>query len=134
MRGGRLQQFDQAEEIYDRPCNVFVAGFVGSPPMNFVEGELARVGDRLGVVVGGRTVTLDDSEIPRDTRQLGRQVILGVRPERLEEPPPGSDAARRMTGVVTVRDLGSYFAEHFPKEALNLPPDHDQLMLSAEGA
>src|SRR5262245_10459398 len=37
-------------------------------------------------------------------------------------------------GVVTVRDLVTFFAEHFPKEALNLPPDHDQLMLHAEGA
>ena len=42
MRGGELQQFDQAQEIYDRPRNLFVAGFVGSPPMNFVEGELIR--------------------------------------------------------------------------------------------
>jgi CBS domain-containing protein len=47
---------------------------------------------------------------------------------------PLVDAEGSAAGVVTVRDLVSYFAEHFPKEALNLPPDHDQLMLSAEGA
>ncbi len=47
---------------------------------------------------------------------------------------PLVDAEGAAAGVVTVRDLVSYFAEHFPKEALNLPPDHDQLMLSAEGA
>lgn len=47
---------------------------------------------------------------------------------------PLVDAEGEAAGVVTVRDLVSYFAEHFPKEALNLPPDHDQLMRSAEGA
>jgi CBS domain-containing protein len=47
---------------------------------------------------------------------------------------PLVDAQGAAAGVVTVRDLVSYFAEHFPKEALNLPPDHAQLMLSAEGA
>ncbi len=47
---------------------------------------------------------------------------------------PLVDSAGAAAGVVTVRDLVSYFAEHFPKEALNLPPDHDQLMRHAEGA
>jgi CBS domain-containing protein len=47
---------------------------------------------------------------------------------------PLVDAEGAAAGVVTVRDLVSYLAEHFPKEALNLPPNHDQLMLSAEGA
>lgn len=47
---------------------------------------------------------------------------------------PLVDAEDAAAGVVTVRDLVTYFAEHFPKEALNLPPDHDQLMRHAEGA
>jgi CBS domain-containing protein len=47
---------------------------------------------------------------------------------------PLVDGRGEAAGVVTVRDLVTYFAEHFPKEALNLPPDHDQLMRHAEGA
>lgn len=47
---------------------------------------------------------------------------------------PLVDAQGAAAGVVTVRDLVTYFAEHFPKEALNLPPNHDQLMRHAEGA
>jgi CBS domain-containing protein len=47
---------------------------------------------------------------------------------------PLVDSQGAAAGVVTVRDLVSYFAEHFPKEALNLPPDHDQTMRHAEGA
>ncbi len=47
---------------------------------------------------------------------------------------PLVDGQETAAGVVTVRDLVTYFAEHFPKEALNLPPDHDQTMWHAEGA
>ena len=47
---------------------------------------------------------------------------------------PLVDGQGEAAGVLTVRDLVSYFAEHFPKEALNLPPDHDQLLRQAEGA
>ena len=47
---------------------------------------------------------------------------------------PLVDGQGAAAGVVTVRDLVTYFAEHFPKEALNLPPDHDQTMWHAEGA
>ena len=46
MRNGVLQQYGVAGEIYHAPANLFVAGFIGTPSMNFVEGELARAGDR----------------------------------------------------------------------------------------
>ena len=66
MRGGELQQFDQAQEIYDRPRNLFVAGFVGSPPMNFVEGELIRRQEGWVLAVG------DQTDRPRHRRGSGR--------------------------------------------------------------
>src|SRR6185503_15046986 len=62
LRGGELQQFDAAQEIYDRPCNLFVGGFVGSPPMNFVEGELTRGDGGYAVHAGPHEVMLDAFE------------------------------------------------------------------------
>src|SRR4051794_25805433 len=117
IRRGELQQFDRAQEIYDRPCNLFVAGFVGSPPMNLVEGELTRADGGYAVRVGPHEVMLDASETPDEAsvgRRLGTPVILGVRPERLEEPSPGADGRRRLTGVVSLREaLGSDVLVHF---------------------
>jgi multiple sugar transport system ATP-binding protein len=119
MRGGELQQFDRAEEIYDRPCNLFVAGFVGSPPMNVVEGELTRGDGSYAVRVGSRMVGLDDSETADRAaldRRVGHPVILGVRPERLEEPAAGDDggAHRRLDGIISLREaLGSDVLAHF---------------------
>jgi multiple sugar transport system ATP-binding protein len=118
MRGGELQQFDEAQEIYDRPCNLFVAGFVGSPPMNLVEGELARADGRYEVAVGESRIELDDAETASDEvmqRYLGRPLVIGVRPERLYEPVGGeATIKRRLSGVVGLREaLGSDVLVHF---------------------
>jgi multiple sugar transport system ATP-binding protein len=118
MRGGALQQFDEAQDIYDRPCNLFVAGFVGSPPMNFVEGELARANRRYEVVVGESRIELEDTETASDEvmqRYLKRPLVIGVRPERLDEPGGGETTTkRRLSGVVGLREaLGSDVLVHF---------------------
>jgi multiple sugar transport system ATP-binding protein len=121
MRGGELQQFDGAQEIYDHPRNLFVAGFVGSPPMNFAEAELAGTPNGCEVTIGESRIQLDASETASDTalkEHLQRKVIVGVRPERLEEPESGeADSGRRLTGVVTLREaLGSDVLVHFQVE------------------
>jgi multiple sugar transport system ATP-binding protein len=118
MRGGELQQFDEAQEIYDRPCNLFVAGFVGSPPMNFVEGELARSDKGYEVVVGDRRIALDAAETASDEAMapyLDHPIIVGVRPERLDEPAAAErPRERRLSGVVGLREaLGSDVLVHF---------------------
>jgi len=74
---GRLQQFDRPRELYRRPCNIFVAGFIGSPAMNFVE---ARITDDGGL----RNLRLGDHRLPLglDVAQgISGDVVLGVRPE-----------------------------------------------------
>jgi len=70
MNGGRIQQLDTPEAIYDRPANLFVAGFIGSPPMNLIHGEM--VGDRF------QTVGVALRCPPSGARG---KVVLGVRPE-----------------------------------------------------
>ncbi len=79
MRGGVLQQVGPPGELYNRPANLFVAGFIGSPSMNFMPGELS-----------GETVKtpLGDIPVPEDARPAGGadgSVIVGIRPEAFED-------------------------------------------------
>jgi multiple sugar transport system ATP-binding protein len=121
MRRGELLQFGDPQEIYDRPVDLFVARFIGSPPMNLVEGELKRNGG-FAVSVGGRDVPLDAFETPDRGAfdpYVGRSVVIGLRPERLEDAAVASDVPpeRRIGGVVTLREtLGSDVLVHFELE------------------
>ena len=79
MRDGRVEQIGAPLELYDRPNNVFVAGFIGSPAMNFLKGKLATEDGRAVVRAdGGVTLPLDGVR-PDD----GRQVVYGIRPEHI---------------------------------------------------
>ncbi len=82
MNKGRLQQFDAPEVLYNRPANLFVAGFIGSPPMNFVEGSVVERNGEYFFEAGGFKVRLP-AELGRIGAERG-EVVLGVRPEDLE--------------------------------------------------
>jgi multiple sugar transport system ATP-binding protein len=118
LRRGELLQFAEPQEIYDRPANLFVAGFIGSPPMNLIEAELSRADGGYRLALGDRQVALGE-EIeagPRLERYAGRTVVAGIRPENLEDAALVTDAAarRRLRGVVTLREaLGSDALVHF---------------------
>ena len=86
MQGGRLQQIGPPMEVYRTPDNLFVAGFIGSPAMNFFDGELARQDGRLQFRVADRILDLPlDSVAPAALDGLGksRAATLGVRPTDL---------------------------------------------------
>jgi ABC-type sugar transport system ATPase subunit len=86
MSGGRLQQIGPPMEVYRRPANLFVAGFIGSPAMNFFQGELVRQDGRLLFRLGDRTLDLPlESVSPAALDELGRsrKVTLGIRPTDL---------------------------------------------------
>ena len=88
MRGGLLQQVETPQVLYDRPRNLFVAEFIGSPAMNLVQAELARTNGDLWASFGDNRLRLADTTLERNPgldRFEGRQVVLGIRPEDMED-------------------------------------------------
>ena len=85
MNDGLIQQIGTAHEIYDRPANMFVASFLGSPPINYLKGELARVGDALHFRRGEIDLVVPQELAARLGDCSGRQVCLGLRAEDVDE-------------------------------------------------
>jgi multiple sugar transport system ATP-binding protein len=123
LKQGHLQQVDAPQVLYDRPGNLFVAGFIGSPAMNLVDAALNRDGDRLTVTFGSNTLELDLRVLDRRPAlpgYEGRRVVIGIRPEDLEDASlaPAAPEGRRMTAVVDlVEALGSEVLAHFTVDA-----------------
>jgi multiple sugar transport system ATP-binding protein len=122
MRKGELQQVADPQTLYDRPVNLFVGGFIGSPAMNMLEATVTRANGGLAVDVGKQHLKLDEAVLARSPaleRYEGRTIILGIRPEDLEDASlePDSPADRRLRGVVELREaLGSELMVHFTVE------------------
>jgi multiple sugar transport system ATP-binding protein len=113
MRGGVLQQVDTPQRLYDAPANLFVASFVGSPPMNLFEATVESDGTQL---VFGET-RLD---LGRSLREhAGRRVVVGIRPEEVREA-SGWDGARIRGRVVLVEALGAEQLVHIEVAAAPL--------------
>jgi multiple sugar transport system ATP-binding protein len=136
MRDGRLQQLDEPKGLYDRPVNLFVGEFIGSPAMNLVGADLRRTNGDWMVDVGEQSLRLDPgvmSARPDLARFEGRRLILGIRPEDLEDAALASDAPpdRRISAVVDiVEDLGSEALVHFGVQA---PPVRGEDVEAAVG-
>jgi multiple sugar transport system ATP-binding protein len=119
IRKGVLQQVDSPQYLYDHPNNLFVAGFIGSPAMNMVEADLTRSNGSLAVEFGGFTLAIAD-EVAAARPELkafeGRSVVLGIRPEDMEDASLVSDAPanRRIRSEVILREaLGADVLVHF---------------------
>ncbi len=83
MHGGYIQQQGTPEELFKRPVNKFVAGFLGSPPMNFLEGEIVDRDGQVFVVGDGFALALDGETASSAKKHSDREVTLGVRPSDL---------------------------------------------------
>jgi multiple sugar transport system ATP-binding protein len=92
MNAGKLQQVGTPLEVYERPANVFVAGFIGTPPMNLIPGAIGA--DAATVVVSGLTFTVPEAMRAQTAGKGGLKIIAGIRPENLygpgKPPPPGA--------------------------------------------
>jgi multiple sugar transport system ATP-binding protein len=122
MRKGELQQVDDPQTLYDHPVNLFVGGFIGSPAMNMVEGTVVSANGGLAVDIGRQRLGLDEAALaarPALRGYEGRQVIVGIRPEDLEDVAlaPDTPPDRRLQGVTELREaLGSELVVHFTVE------------------
>jgi multiple sugar transport system ATP-binding protein len=135
MRRGELQQLDAPQTLYDRPDNLFVAGFIGSPAMNLLEARLEDEGGGLVVQFGSHRLP-----VPARRRELqayaGRPVILGIRPETMEDASFASDAPadQRLVAEVDLREaLGSEVVVHVTVDAPPPATEHARDLASDVG-
>ncbi|MBA2740394.1 MAG: sn-glycerol-3-phosphate ABC transporter ATP-binding protein UgpC [Actinobacteria bacterium] len=123
MRKGELQQVAPPQQLYERPVNLFVGGFIGSPAMNMVEADIERRNGGLAAVVGRHELSLPPELLAYRTAlesYAGKRVIVGIRPENLEDAAlePDSPSDQRLQGVVVLREpLGSEIVAHIKIEA-----------------
>jgi multiple sugar transport system ATP-binding protein len=119
MRAGTLQQVGSPKELYDNPVNIFVAGFIGSPAMNFMPAQLE--GDVAKLPVADVPLTPRLRERLGGTDGSGRGVIAGVRPEEFEDASMVRDARERgvtfRTTIDLLESMGSELYAYFRIEA-----------------
>jgi multiple sugar transport system ATP-binding protein len=142
LRRGRLQQFGAPDELYLEPANVFVAGFIGSPSMNFVAGEVA---DGALELPFGRLALDDRLRSALEAGGGGREVIVGLRPEDIHPVAPGTAGGLRVDVLVdsvesTGADLYTHaridggFGDHAHLEALVADSEHAAHSRRPDGA
>jgi multiple sugar transport system ATP-binding protein len=85
MNNGEIQQVGAPMEVYDQPINMFVAGFIGSPAMNFFQGKLTAQNSDLFVDLGKFTMKLPKSQINRFGNHVNQRVVFGIRPENISD-------------------------------------------------
>jgi multiple sugar transport system ATP-binding protein len=140
MRKGELQQVAHPQELYDRPVNLFVGGFIGSPAMNMLEATLENENGSMAARVGEHGIQLGDellSRRPALRSYAGRQVVLGIRPEDLEdaavEEAPGN--GNTLAGRLVLREaLGSEVMAHFTVAAREAVTDDVRELAEDRGA
>jgi multiple sugar transport system ATP-binding protein len=96
MNKGLLQQLDTPQMLYDFPANLFVAGFIGSPAMNFFSAKLRKDGNNLMVDTGAFVVKVPEAKAGKYMKLVDKEVIFGIRPEDVHNPlfvPPEVTAA-----------------------------------------
>ena len=117
MRKGELQQVAAPEDLYHRPLNMFVGGFIGSPAMNMLEARAERHNGSFEIVVGESRIVLGEETLaahPELAAQENRSIVLGIRPESLEDAALVDGDQPRLRGEAELREaLGSEMLVHF---------------------
>ena len=136
MRDGILQQVAGPQALYDRPRNLFVAEFIGSPAMNLVGADLVRSSGDLVAKFGDTTLPVGERVLslrPALPKFEGRRLILGVRPEDIEDAAFGD--GQRLSAVVDIReDMGSEVFVHFDAGARMVPGEDVKAAVGEEAA
>ena len=110
LNEGELQQIDSPFNLYHNPRNVFVAGFIGSPSMNFFDATLSADGDNIVVDIGAFSLRLPPSKTATYSDHIGADVICGIRPEDIHDSnflPQGIIPANLASNVEVVEQMGN---------------------------
>jgi multiple sugar transport system ATP-binding protein len=140
MRKGELQQVDDPQTLYDRPVNLFVGGFIGSPAMNMLDATIERANGDMRATMGEQTIALGEettAQRPGLKAYAGKQVIIGIRPEDLEDAAlePGAPSDRVLRGRLELREaLGSEIMAHFAIKAAHAESDEMRELAEDAGA
>jgi multiple sugar transport system ATP-binding protein len=104
---GVLQQLDTPQKLYDRPANLFVAGFIGSPAMNFFPAKVKKDGDKVSVDTGDFKVQIPANRAAPYKSMAGKDVIFGIRPENIHDPEfaPPNIHGEKVSAKVDVTEL-----------------------------
>jgi multiple sugar transport system ATP-binding protein len=137
MAGGVLQQVDAPQRLYDRPENLFVAGFIGTPPMNLLEGT-ASVNGGVSVNLGGHVIPIAPEALeqyPRLREYDGRPVIVGLRAGDLHPAQGRNDLPQIHATLELVESLGGESMAYFKVDARHIKSEvtEEEAMLESEG-
>ena len=135
MRGGRLEQCDAPQRLYDRPVNLFVAAFIGSPAMNLVRSRLRREGDGLAAELGTTSLHLPRTLLQRRpalAEHVDEEITLGIRPEDIEDAAfvPNANGSSLDVDIALAEPMGAEVLAYFPvpAEPVRGPQQHLELV------
>jgi multiple sugar transport system ATP-binding protein len=119
LRNGELQQLAAPQELYERPANLFVASFIGSPPMNLYEGTVSRSADRFVLSLGSQQLALPADVAARRLGAVkdGTRIVVGIRPEHLQVAASERDDCSLVVRVELLEALGNESLLHFSTDA-----------------
>ena len=109
MKDGIVQQVDTPQHLYDMPCNLFVAGFMGSPQMNFLDAKIGEQGGNVTATIGEYSLVVPAAKAKalKDGGYIGKTVVMGIRPENIHDYETSGkvEGALQMTSTVKVYEL-----------------------------
>jgi multiple sugar transport system ATP-binding protein len=126
LQAGRLQQCDAPQVLYDRPANMFVAAFMGSPSMNLYEARLDGDAENPTVRLGSQRLHLPPSQVaarPTLPAYRNRRLVVGIRPEHFSQTADTSDGSHLHAEVELVEALGNEVIVHFHTDARRIGPE-----------
>ena len=136
IRKGELQQIDTPREIYLYPKNIFVAGFIGSPSMNFVYADVKVSGSSVKLSFANETITCSGDTVNKLKNVDGKQIVLGIRPEAFEDSIYAKDSEYTESisiKVTLLEQLGSDSYIHFYKDIKPVQTEAIEEILADEG-
>jgi len=123
IKKGELQQVGTPTELFEHPNNLFVAGFIGSPSMNFASSTVSEDGGGLVVKLGEQTLKIDEKDVasrPALKSYVGKDVVLGIRPQDFEDPEyarESGEGTRLKANIDLIEAVGTETMVHFKVDA-----------------